>query len=111
MKQGYAAPVHVNYDNDRRRSLGYRPLWNVQSAQALPPRRRRYCRRRRWQKEREQTLRPQDMARPLLARPPPARRRGRKSPFSGTGRAARQSMVGNGKPSSLVNHLLNCLSS
>ena len=74
MKQGYAAPVHVNYDNDRRRSLGYRPLWNVQSAQALPPRRRRCCRRRRWQKEREQTLRPQDMARPLLARPPPGRR-------------------------------------
>ena len=69
MKQGYAAPVHVNYDNDRRRSLGYRPLWNVQSAQALPRRRRRCCRR-----GREQTLRPQDMARPLPARPPPGRR-------------------------------------
>ena len=82
MKQGYAAPVHVNYDNDRRRSLGYRPLWNVQSAQALPPRRRRCCRRRRWQKEREQTLRPQDMAvRCLRVRRPGGERQ--KEPFLG----------------------------
>ena len=63
MKQGYVAPVHVNYDNDRRRSLGYRPLWNVQSAQALP--RRRSSGRVEREREREQTLRPQDMARPL----------------------------------------------
>ena len=107
MKQGYAAPVHVNYDNDRQRSLA-RLSATVECAKRTgPPAASPTLLPPAAVAERERANASSARYAPSAACASAAREaRGRKSPFSGTGRAARQSPVTRW-PSLLVGYVPN----